>query len=182
MLASASLTTELLAQIKPWLPSQEFIFISAEAQPVGLDLLRSLPPPCASDQKCIEVQNSDVPLKVQAHFLQLPSTTSIESNEHLIRSGKAKLALPLGLEHMYLMVSSSSHKIDRLHRCINALRVRQALVFVASQGVAMYVWEKLMEKRVLVSYGPGIRPPCICILNKNFISQSYQGDCYCASR
>jgi len=134
VLASASLTPQLLSRIKPMfgLPSNEFMFIAAKE----------------------EVQESEHgALKVQ-ETQSLHLSHGKENNQPSMRSGKAKIALPPGLEHIYLMVTSSSHKIDRLHRCINALRVKRAIVFVASQGVAMYVWEKLIEKRMLVSTKP----------------------------
>ena len=64
--------------------------------------------------------------------------------------GKARLTLPPGLQHLYVTVSSSNLKLDRLHRCINALGVERALVFVGSQRVAMFVRQRLMEKRMQV--------------------------------
>ena len=84
----------------------------------------------------------------QAPLVPVPASEARHKQQGQV--GKARLALPPGLQHLYVTVSSSSLKLDRLHRCINALGVERALVFVGSQRVAMFVRQRLMAKRMQV--------------------------------
>ena len=84
----------------------------------------------------------------QAPLVPIPVSEARRKQQGQV--GKARLTLPPGLQHLYITVSSSSLKLDRLHRCINALGVERALVFVGSQRVAMFVRQRLMAKRMQV--------------------------------
>ena len=132
MLVSASLTPHLLDRIKSWCPAESASLVTAPQ----LFLQETLQGP------------SEIP--GQTSGSKGPESVETRVIQQCYKMSKAQLALSSVQNHFYVSVASSGQKLDRLMRCIHAMGVTRSLVFVASQRVAMFTRERLVDKRVQV--------------------------------